>query len=115
MAAQLHGDVSRSILEAPVPHTGATLARRELAPDFDERLRCGEDVEWWLRLAARCRVATVPEVGLVRDLHQAPRFGKGARDRLDARLQILEMHADYFEDNPVPPPFSGSGSRTTRS
>lgn len=96
---ELQGDVSRTILDRPVPHTGATLVRRAVVPEFDERLRCGEDAEWWLRLANQCRVETVRSVGLVRDVQARPHHGKSSRDRLEARLAIIEMHADYFARN----------------
>jgi hypothetical protein len=73
---------------------------RELCPRFEERFRGSEDVEWWLRLAQRGHVATVPESGYLFRLHPGPRHGKGTDVRIQDRLDIMEMHRDYFDAHP---------------
>jgi glycosyltransferase involved in cell wall biosynthesis len=96
---RLDGDVGADILTAPVPHVGATTVWRDRAPRFDERLRCGEDAEWWLRLAGTLPVATVDEVGLERRRHEGARFRKSQAERAAARRLIIDLHADYFADH----------------
>jgi glycosyltransferase involved in cell wall biosynthesis len=96
---RLDGDVATVIMTEKVPHVGATTVWRERAPRFDERLRCGEDAEWWLRLAQAEPVQTVAEVGLLRRIHDGPRFGKSQAERARARRMLLELQADYFAGN----------------
>ncbi|MGH2652925.1 MAG: glycosyltransferase family 2 protein [Actinomycetota bacterium] len=96
----LEGDVSDSILEGIVPHVGTTTVRRDLILSFDESLRAGDDIEWWLRLAQVAPVTTVPEVGYLFRYHQAPRHGRAAAVRLAGGLDVLRRHADYFADHP---------------
>ncbi|MEX2459640.1 MAG: glycosyltransferase family 2 protein [Actinomycetota bacterium] len=96
----LDGDVSDTILDGIAPHTGRTALVRELCPRFDERFRGSEDVEWWLRLAQLGSVATVPEPGYLFRLHPGPRHGKGTHVRIQDRLDIMDLHREYFDAHP---------------
>ena len=97
----LDGDVRDTILDDLVPHVGATAVRRSIVPRFDERVRCCEDLDWWLRLAQAAPVATVPRAGHRYRLHSGTRYRKTADDRVEARTRILGWHDDYFAAHPV--------------
>lgn len=92
----LDGDVSGTILEAPVPHVGTVTIPRRACVRFDERFRVSEDVEWWLRQAAVVPVRTLPEVGYLLRSHDGPRQTARTDERLRCRLLLLDLHADYF-------------------
>lgn len=97
----LEGDVSGTILDAPIPHLGTCSVERSAVVRFDESFRVSEDVEWWLRQAAVAAVATVPAVGyLLRD-HGGARQTSRLRDRLGCRLALLDRHRDYFAAHPA--------------
>jgi glycosyltransferase involved in cell wall biosynthesis len=95
----LEGDVSDSILDRLTPCVGATSLRREVFIPFDARWRGVEDIEWWLRIAARSPVATVEKVGylfrLWRDVSQEERRLEIQR-RVDSNLELLAEYAEYF-------------------
>lgn len=92
----LRGDIQDRILDSTTPHLGATAVRRDVVERFDERFVATQDVEWWLRTAARSTVWTVPRVGLVYRRHEGTRNRNGTRARIDASLRLLEEHRDYF-------------------
>ncbi|CAN5618958.1 glycosyltransferase [soil metagenome] len=96
----LEGDVRHVIRDATVPHVGQTAAARQSLVAFDEGLRGGEDVEWWIRLAHQSRVATVCRVGLLYRHHDGERFGSDALVRAESLRRILDMHANYFAAHP---------------
>jgi glycosyltransferase involved in cell wall biosynthesis len=67
-------EAPRRLLEVNFVNTSTVLARRDvlLALDgFDRRLRYGEDLELWLRIAARHPIACVPSVQEVRVEHSS--------------------------------------------
>lgn len=67
-------DAPRRLLQLNFINTSTVLARREvlLALDgFDTRLRYGEDLELWLRIAARHDIACVPSVEEIRVEHSS--------------------------------------------
>ena len=97
---QLEGDVRNTILDDLVPHVGATAVRRSIVPRFDERVRCCEDLDWWLRLAQAAPVATTPRYGHRFRRHSGTRHRKTAEDRVEARTRILAWHDGYFTDHP---------------
>ena len=97
----LHGDVSDSILEGPTPSLGATAVRRDAVVPFDERWQAVEDVEWWLRIARRSTVTTVPEVGYLVRRHAGERHGNGLHARLRENEQLIEAHRDYLGTRPA--------------
>jgi glycosyltransferase involved in cell wall biosynthesis len=97
----LDGDVRDTILDDLIPHVGATAVRRAVVPRFDERVRCCEDVDWWLRLAQTGPVATTPRHGHLYRRHAGVRHRKTAVDRVEARTRILEWHEGYFADHPA--------------
>ncbi|MGQ0670209.1 MAG: glycosyltransferase family 2 protein [Actinomycetota bacterium] len=90
------GDVSDSILDGLTPSLGQVAIERSLAPAFDERFLGAEDVEWWLRVAGTCTVATVPRVGVVYRLHSGSRNRSGLDARVRGSLLLLETHSEYF-------------------
>jgi glycosyltransferase involved in cell wall biosynthesis len=96
----LEGDVGDSILDSLVPHVGTTTVRRDLALAFDERLRAGEDVDWWLRMAQTCPVTTVPRHGYLSRRHPGPRHLKEFSDKASSHMRILEWHSEYFASHP---------------
>ncbi len=96
----LDGDVSWTILDGATPSLGRTAVRRELVPRFDPRWTAVEDTEWWLRLARRLPVRTVPKVGYLVRLHDGERGLNDARARLDRNLEFLDAQAAYFRSAP---------------
>lgn len=96
----LEGNVGDSIADSLVPHVGTTTIRRDLAQAFDERLRAGEDVDWWLRMAQTGPVATVPRHGYLYRRHPGPRHLKEPVDKASSHMRILERHSDYFASHP---------------
>lgn len=65
-------DAPRLLLQINFVNTSTVLARRELLQSlggFDRRLRYGEDLELWLRIAARHAIACVPSVQEIRVEH----------------------------------------------
>lgn len=94
-----NGDVSRTILKAITPHLGQTAVLHSEAPDFDERYLGAQDVEWWLRLAQSCEVATVPQVGWLWRKHDHQRVLNGIRARIAGRELLLQEHQGYFLGN----------------
>ena len=97
---RLEGDVRHVILDHMAPHVGRTAVERAIAPTFDERFNALEDAEWWLRLATRALVATVPRVGYLVRRHPGPRHRTGARDRVEGRQLLLELYREYFDEHP---------------
>ncbi len=96
----LEGDVRDVVLDGLTPHLGATSIERAAALAFDERYRGSEDVDWWLRVAQRSRVATTPNVGLLYRRHDLPRSGSTRDDRLFGARLLLDEHADWFAAHP---------------
>lgn len=96
----LDGDVSDVIRDGMTPHVGQTAVDRSVIVPFDERFRAAEDVDWWLRLAPRARVATVPEVGFLFRRRPGPESAARAASRFAPLQQILDLHADYFDTRP---------------
>ena len=94
------GDVSDTILDSVAPHLGRTTVARHAAIPFDERFICSEDNEWWLRLASKASVATVPKIGFRWRRHDGPRHQLGLAERVRGNLLLLEVHRAYFESHP---------------
>jgi glycosyltransferase involved in cell wall biosynthesis len=97
----LEGDVRDEILDHMTPQMGQVALRKEVAMTFDERFQALPDVEWWLRVAHRARVATVPRVGLHYRLHAGARNRNGLDARVRCSLLLLETHAGYFTSHPA--------------
>ncbi len=67
-------DAPRLLLQINFVNTSTVLAQRELLQSlggFDRRLRYGEDLELWLRIAARHAIACVPSVQEIRVEHDS--------------------------------------------
>lgn len=95
----LDGHVGDSLLEDTTPCLGATALRREVAPRFDERWSGVEDVAWWWELAREQPVATVPAVGYLVRLHDAPRLRNTTETRVRENLALLHENAAYFRSH----------------
>ena len=96
----LSGDVRDVILDGLTPHVGQVAVERARIPTFDPRYMASADVDWWLRLAHAEPVATVHEVGMRYRFHDGPRNRNGLRVRMQASLQLLDAHAEYFATHP---------------
>jgi len=92
----LEGIVGDQILNDLTPHLGTAALQREAALPFDERFLAAEDVEWWLRMAQRVPISTVPRVGYLLRRHNAPRHRIDLATRVGSRLLLQEVHAAYF-------------------
>jgi len=98
---RLDGDIAATVLDATTPHLGSTAVRATALVRFDETYRAAEDVEWWLRQAARSRVATVRQVGCELRRHPGARAnGTDVAGRLAASERLLRDRADYFGAHP---------------
>ena len=97
----LDGDVGDVILDDLVPHVGACAIPRDRILRFDESMRSGEDVEWWLRTAQALPFATVPRVGYLYRRHPGVRYLKGPAIRARSHVEILDRYADYFATHPA--------------
>lgn len=95
----LRGDVSRCIREDMTPNMGQTAVVRDRLVYFDESLRASADVEWWIRMAARNSVWTVPQIGLRYRVHSGTRHNNAHRQRVQALRQIRHKHESYFRAN----------------
>lgn len=96
----LEGDVRGVVLEHLVPNMGQTSVRREVMAPFDERLRCCEDVEWWIRASQLLTVTTVPSWDLHFRLHPGQRHLKSKAARAASREDIITWHAEFFASRP---------------
>jgi glycosyltransferase involved in cell wall biosynthesis len=96
----LHGNVQNTILESYAPHLGVVTVERAIVPFFDERFVACEDVEWWLRLAQRAPVSTVPRIGYLFRMHDTPRHLITLDARIQGRRRLLGLHAEYFKTRP---------------
>jgi glycosyltransferase involved in cell wall biosynthesis len=86
----------------PFPQVGQVTVLAEMAPRFDERLRVGEDVDWWIRASGISRAERIRGVGYIRRLHDRPRVR--SREDLDRDLRstmlLLEKNAEFFAKHP---------------
>ena len=96
----LEGSVHDEIATQAVPHVGQGCVRRDVLPLFEQGLRAGEEVDWWLRVTAELPVATVPRTGYLFRNHGGMRDGNGSDVRWRARIDVLARHAGYFADHP---------------
>lgn len=67
-------DAPRLLLKVNFINTSAVMARRAVLQEmqgFDQRLRYGEDLELWLRIAARHGIACLPSVQEIRVEHSS--------------------------------------------
>lgn len=86
-------DAPRRLLEVNFVNTSTVLARREVLQSlggFDPRLRYGEDLELWLRIAAKHGVACVASVQEVRVEH-ATNVTKSIEPMLIGYVQMAEV------------------------
>ena len=68
------------------------LIRRDLVKEFDESLRVGEDVDWWLRVEPTvAAIVTLDVVTVVRS-HDEVRPGVSSEVRFQARLRTYKKH-----------------------
>jgi glycosyltransferase involved in cell wall biosynthesis len=93
----LEGRPASCVLEGTTQHLGVTALVREATPLFDERLRVCEDLEWWVRASSGRTVTTAPRFGCLFRARPVVDRETVAAARVNARLQILEWHAAFFE------------------
>jgi glycosyltransferase involved in cell wall biosynthesis len=96
----LRGTVHDRILDRGRTSVGQALIRREVAARFDQRFRCAEDMEWWIRVARTAVVDTVPQFGYLRRRHAGPSQTRRLEQRIDCRFFLMEEHGDYFRAHP---------------
>lgn len=85
----------------PLPHGGALSVDRVLVPTFDVDLRACEDVDWVMRLRQRsASIAVIDSVDFLWRVHAGPRHLNGVAARIDGRLRVLDLHADYLAAHP---------------
>ena len=97
----LDGEVGPQILDGLTPHLGTVAVARAIAVPFDERFLAAEDVEWWLRMAQRTPMNTVPRIGYLLRRHGQPRHRIDLTTRVRSRLLLMEVHAGYFAAHPA--------------
>jgi glycosyltransferase involved in cell wall biosynthesis len=93
------GEVYRPLIFGKVPFLTPTLMfRKTILPQvglFDERLRRGQDLEFLLRVFARCKMAVVSEPLAVVHLDTGKRLSHHV---VRSRLLILEKHESEVRD-----------------
>lgn len=90
----------RRLLQVNFINTSTVLARREVLLDlrgFDTRLRYGEDLELWLRIAARHALACVPSVQEIRVEH-ATNVTKSIEPMLIGYVRMAEVIREWASD-----------------
>lgn len=75
------------------PSVGQLTLRREIVADFDEELRVGEDVEWWLRVEPTAIPIISDTITYLVRLHGTQRSGVSPEIRLQARLSAYTKNA----------------------
>jgi GT2 family glycosyltransferase len=87
----------RRLLELNFINTSTALVRRDVLAEvggFDTRLRFGEDLELWLRIAARHPVACVPSVQEIRIEH-ASNVTKSVEPMLQGYVRMAEVIREW--------------------
>jgi glycosyltransferase involved in cell wall biosynthesis len=96
----LEGDVTDVFMEGVQPNVGQALIERSQILRFDENFYGAEDIDWWLRMIQRTTVTTEQKVGYLYRHHQTPRHSNTFTARLNERIRLLDVHADYFAQHP---------------
>lgn len=94
------GVVVDTIVDGLVPNVGQALVRRAELERFDERFRACEDIDWWIRMAARGGVAHEPQVGYLYRHHSGRRHRNELTARLGYRRELMHKHQSYFASHP---------------
>ncbi len=93
-------DAPRLLLKVNFINTSTVLARRDVLLEmngFDTRLRYGEDLELWLRIAARNEVACVPSVQEIRVEH-AGNVTKSIEPMLLGYVRMAEVIREWARE-----------------
>ena len=93
-------EAPRRLLKVNFINTSTVLARRDVLLElqgFDTRLRYGEDLELWLRIAARHAVACVPSVQEIRVEH-ATNVTKSVEPMLIGYVRMAEVIRERARD-----------------
>lgn len=93
-------DAPRLLLKINFVNTSTVLARRDVLQElrgFDTRLRYGEDMELWLRIAARHEVACVPSVQEIRVEH-ASNVTKSIEPMLLGYVRLAEVIREWASE-----------------
>lgn len=94
---RLYGDVSDTIANAMVPQVGSVTLLRSIWEPFDLSYRASEDIEWWIRIAQKGHVYTVPEALCLMERHDEDRHLSGADKRIESSWRLLET--PYFQSH----------------
>jgi glycosyltransferase involved in cell wall biosynthesis len=85
------------------PQVGQVTILAEMAPEFDERLRVEEDVDWWIAASHLDSPSVIAQPGYVRRVHDRPRVR--SRDDLTRAVEstqlVLSKNAPFFADHPA--------------
>ena len=95
-----NGHVADTILDGLPPSMGTVAIERARWLDVREDYRTVEDVEWWLRTAEQCDVASVAEVGYLVRSHAGVRHLSGSDARLRDNLRFMSEYADWLNRHP---------------
>ncbi|MDT7837648.1 glycosyltransferase family 2 protein [Aquabacterium sp. OR-4] len=93
-------EAPRLLLKINFINTSTVLARRELLQSlggFDRRLRYGEDLELWLRIAARHAIACVPSVQEIRVEHDT-NVTRSIEPMLKGYVDMAQVIRDWAGD-----------------
>lgn len=93
-------EAPRLLLKVNFINTSTVLARRDMLlamNGFDTRLRYGEDLELWLRIAARHAIACVPSVQEIRVEH-ASNVTKSIEPMLLGYVQMAELIREWARE-----------------
>jgi glycosyltransferase involved in cell wall biosynthesis len=85
------------------PQVGQVTILATAAPEFDERLRVEEDVDWWITASEGAMPKWVARPGYVRRIHDRPRVR--SREDLTRVLEstrlVLEKNDSFFKHHPA--------------
>jgi len=93
-------EAPRRLLQINFINTSTVLARRDVLQQlrgFDSRLRYGEDLELWLRIAARHPIACVPTVEEIRVEHEA-NVTRSIEPMLVGYVRLAEVIREWARD-----------------
>lgn len=86
--------VTEAKVRARTPSVGQLTLRREIVATFDEALRVGEDVEWWIRVEPTAIPIISDTITYLVRLHGTQRSGVSPDIRFQARLAAYTKNAD---------------------
>lgn len=100
--AGLHRRTERENARLEMPGSMNTVSvERSICPPFDPEFRGCEDIEWGIRLQERTsEIAVIESTDSFWRQHVGPRHRNARRERLDASIRLLELHATHYDTHP---------------